>query len=954
MHTLIGSCRKWPVFSSLLAIAAVVISSGCESRTLFAQQQRRVELSPAMLTHEGKAGDASGLIDEQREIIGPPVGTPETGWSIPADGWKDFPQSIVFDLGEPRPLAALWLFDVHGQGEVVISGGEPESWVEIARYQTTAYMKWVEVPLNVETRSLRLTRMSPGAAFNEIALYEHTPKSWAAYQEQQAESARQQAAKAEALANAKAEALRRPQFDLPPYGRLSLVDEIDCAAAIRDAAASSAGQHLFRQSPVGATRGETILGQPACVIVPQDNEAALLTWRIGRNKLLRPGAAYVLAIEYPEDRSRSMVVINTGNESVRGFHTGQAVGDALQTKYVDSLPESLDIPLSGRWETWSQLFYLHDRFAELGPVRGPVPRTLGPEDGFDVTLAHFSAVNDPLSAGAAVGRIRLFEVIDEAALAQPLSFPPAGLPHRHLFWREEMSDGVIERKNPQPGIADPIEWYRHKAQLMQFLGMNTFSKDLLEFGACQHWDPSPYGGHDWVFYDEATKGLWEQIVTLIGERGFDVLPYYEYSGSKGYKGLGHERRAKPLTRDDAYTHITWIESANADLTDPDAIADFRKMLELTVGRLTQRANFCGIWLRPRNQLPISFAPQTLARFAHDRPGMGPVTREQLRQRPELYASYIEWWQAKRRQFLIQVHEELQTEGLKSPVVLWTGCSAEPGVNFPGWERYLVTDRPEAWSSILRRPEQLEAGRRHVTPILERVVYEQELYRKGLQLEGRNWGDWEIQHAQPADDPKNYADVPGVLFSHAINRRYTVNDPRTFADYRGPSGLAVVRHYSLNEHMLVDSADQQKTNYFVCDFERTGPYCMLAEALAVANGDPTLLGYLVGTNYARGFPGPVREFNAHFLALPALPSQRLEAASNDPEIVVRRIQTREHGDWLAIVNTGLTRKATAISVPLGALRDAVSGEELRTVGGQLRLTMSPCQLRTLRLDPTADR
>ena len=29
-----------------------------------------------------------------------------------------------------------------------------------------------------------------------------------------------------------------------------------------------------------------------------------------------------------------------------------------------------------------------------------------------------------------------------------------------------------------------------------------------------------------------------------------------------------QRRAKPLTRDDAFSHIKWIESANADVTDP--------------------------------------------------------------------------------------------------------------------------------------------------------------------------------------------------------------------------------------------------------------------------------------------------------------------------------------------------------------------------------------------------
>lgn len=105
-----------------------------------------------------------------------------------------------------------------------------------------------------------------------------------------------------------------------------------------------------------------------------------------------------------------------------------------------------------------------------------------------------------MSRGAAVNRIRLFEVLEPDQLAQPVSLPPAPLPRRHLFWREEMADGIIDPKNDQAGIANPIDWYRYKAELMRFLGMNTYSKDLLEFGACQHWDSTPYGGNDWVFH----------------------------------------------------------------------------------------------------------------------------------------------------------------------------------------------------------------------------------------------------------------------------------------------------------------------------------------------------------------------------------------------------------------------------------------------------------------------
>lgn len=186
-------------------------------------------------------------------------------------------------------------------------------------------------------------------------------------------------------------------------------------------------------------------------------------------------------------------------------------------------------------------------------------------------------------------------------------------------------------------------------------------------------------------------------------------------------------------------------------------------------------------------------------------------------------------------------------------------------------------------------------------------------------------------------------------THAFNRQYTVASPKTFDTFRGPSGLALVRHYSLNENMIFDRKDQDKLGYFVADVERTGPYCMMAEAQAMANGDPTMLGYLVGGNFGRGFPQYVREFNANFLALPALPSERLADASDDPDIVVRVIRTPSHGTWLAVVNTGFTAKPQArIRIPPGTATDAVTGGALPVRDGALELSFHPCELRSVRI------
>lgn len=905
--------------------------------------QYRLVLNPGRIAASSPKADFAGLADEQLDVGDPPTGKPTSGWKVNSQHNKEFPYSAIVDLGAETPLATLWVYDTNSKGDLKVETGGPTEWTAIGTYDCGKYQAWEGIPLERETRYLRVTLMSPGAIFTEIALDAYSPNGWASKQAERAEAARLEAERTEGIRRAKEEAMKRPQVAVAPYGTLSLVEEINTASLAADA---------FRESPAGVSRVETILGQPARVLSMTPKEGATFTVRVGRMKMLRPGAAYVLAVDYPEDAPRSVIVINTGNESSRGFHTGSALGDALHSKYVNNYVESLNLPLSGQWETWTLLFRLHDRFPPTGLVRGAdEPRTLNPEDGFDVTIAQFAEGNDPLSRGAAVGRIRLFEVVDEAALALKINYPPTELPRRRLFWREEMADGVFGGKEPKDrGIDNPIEWYRHKAELMRFLGMNTYAKDLLEFGACQHWDSTPHGGNKWVYFNYEQRELWGQIVALMGQYGFDILPYYEYSGSKGQEGLGNKRLAKPLTRDDAFTHIKWVETANADITDPATTADFQKMLDLTVVQMKDKAKFAGIWLRPRSQMPVGFGDATRARFATEANGGAAVTREQLKADAALYGRYLRWWEGKRRDFLVGMRDYLRGQGVADAVVLFTGCPSEPGVGFADWDPRFVTDAPAAWQPILAESAHAPGNDRVWQILTPQQVASQGLYLEGLLAPGLNWGGWEVHHSRPSDDPKTYAGVDGVMLSHAFNRLYTVSSPATMDLFRNETGLAMVRHYTLNENMMYDKDDKPKAGYFIADVERAGPSCMQAEAVAMANGDPTMIGYLVGSNFGRGFPQHVRDFNANFLALPALPSVRLEGASSDSDVVVRTIATKAQGTYVAIVNTSPTQK-TGVTVtlkPQGRLRALADGATVVVSDSTATLDLRPYQLVSMKV------
>ena len=341
----------------------------------------------------------------------------------------------------------------------------------------------------------------------------------------------------------------------------------------------------------------------------------------------------------------------------------------------------------------------------------------------------------------------------------------------------------------------------------------------------------------------------------------------------------------------------------------------------------------------------AFADATLERFAREANQGNTVTRQSLIDDADLLNRYKDWWYGKRRDFFAAMRDHLRTHGVKDAAIIYTPVPGEPGAGFPTFDPWVITDDVETLRGVLGKPHN-DKSRGPIEPWALHDVVENHRYLDALLAESPNWGGWEMDHRAPPPDPHRYKDVGGVLMTMAFNRAYTVKDPEAFETFRGPSGLAIVRHFTLNENMMFDKADQEKLGYFVADIERAGPYCMLAEALAMANGDPTHIGYLSGGNYARGFPHYVRSFNTAFLALPALPSRRLAAVESDSDIVVRAIETPDRGTYYAVINTG-TRPKDNVSIELpntGGLIDAATGEPVDIHAGRVSLSMHPFQLR----------
>jgi len=421
---------------------------------------------------------------------------------------------------------------------------------------------------------------------------------------------------------------------------------------------------------------------------------------------------------------------------------------------------------------------------------------------------------------------------------------------------------------------------------------------------------------------------WERMLQIFDRYGLDVIPYLEYPGSPG---LNRQIRCRPLSRGDGkpYTNGVEDERWHLDVTAPESLEDARHLLERTVMRFRDRFRFAAVWFRTRQgSWPVSYSDAAIARFAADANGNWPPPREQFAKDGVLRGRYESWWLGKRSDFLAGIRDFVR-KGLPQADVLFTPWPGDAGPPLSSRATLVVTDVPSDFRGGIDGP----GGDRAEAVSLRRVVGEEE-YLKATQAWPRDRGGWEWRNASPPADPDRYKWTGGIMLTYPFNRTYTVLSSTAFEAYRGPDGLAAVRFYPANERV-----DRGAFGYLVADVDRAGPYCMIAEALAMANGDPFLLGYLASNTFTSGFPEYYRRFAAAFLALPALKSERKPELSADPEIVVRLIYTKDRGTYMAVVNTGVAAKKEAILIlPWDdRVTNAVSGQILDSLKTKIKLT-----------------
>lgn len=408
---------------------------------------------------------------------------------------------------------------------------------------------------------------------------------------------------------------------LEAYGDLELVDEVICATDV---------EHGFAEYPAGRSYATNILGS-ACRAMHHVSSSetsngkesgAYVCWRIGKGKGIVPNAPYVLVVDYPDEAPRSVGVINYGVGARHGYHTGFTVGDSMSPPYVTQSLESWAVPLSGEYRQLVEVMFPFEKSQrrDLATKDGSMRIDMATE-GFDLAFTLLPQEDATDSVGLALRAIRLYRVSDYAAAKPQIHYPAGDAPRRVVTSREVMGDG-----DGLASYSTPADFYVGKARLMSMLGMNATSRDLLEFGYQQYLGNCGKWG--------TAADYWDATLDHMAEEGHYILPIYEYAGSRGWGGLGVNDEYRPWTLGSAedesaqylFSNQEYVYNCLADVTLPETLEDFKDLLDISIVRQKDRANFLGAIVRSRGQMPIGFGPKTIALFNGRRAARPPGPR----------------------------------------------------------------------------------------------------------------------------------------------------------------------------------------------------------------------------------------------------------------------------------------------------------------------------------------
>ena len=690
--------------------------------------------------------------------------------------------------------------------------------------------------------------------------------------------------------------------DETPYGKLKLVDEIDCSISLAEEI------HPYLQSGFDKTQAHMSPGSAVNVTVTsilgkkaRESGNGWFAYRIGRGRL-KPHGTYLLRIEYPEDKPRYCPIeIQTGRNYMDvGWQNGVGANDPYDSW-----------PLSNAWQWYDSMVSLDEETTGTGGTYGaPTENGIWIYFVNKVTPGKYYTMYD---SGPAIARIRLYEI--DAEKNAPAIKPPAGLPQRTLMFDWE-----------RQADSDPEDLVRY-AKLM---GYNAISPVILKWGLA-NWS-EPLNGYD--TYGEDAQKYWAsndykpgtntvspvpgvpsqhlKYLAATKRHGIRYIPRFEYGGSLDIpvdaRAVGKD--GKPAKPD---RFGTWC----ADLLNAATWDDLKKLMDhLIKPYVKDNPELTGaLWRIRQDRMPISYSKTALELFGRETGNLptGSIAEQTT------WAStgagreqYDDWWLKKRAQFHGKLAALLQSYRPDMKLYYY---------NWDGDKFGLILPALTSWAFNKQFAFSKEGGR---------AVYERDREeRKKLTgedyvkvMHSGSFLSWNnVDRADYAMRPELYRDIKGVEIFAPANALWCSDNPVYLNYFKTAEGVAV------SNQVMYDEIGARTINprYEGSMVTPAGsPFSMAFELMSYFHSDARTLTYTPYT-YARGFADAHRRFAQAFLALPAIEGTVLEQGDADVKV---RTYSSASGIYAGVAYKGCAPKKLTVKVPAKAgakITNLVTGE-----------------------------
>ncbi len=719
------------------------------------------------------------------------------------------------------------------------------------------------------------------------------------------------------------------KIDDTPYGKLKLVDEIDCGTSLFD------DPHPYMQSGFDKVQLKTTPGSAVDVKVvdilgkkARETAYGWYAYRIGRGKL-KPHTAYLLRIEYPEDKPRfAPIEIQTGQNFMDvGWKNGVGATDVYDPW-----------PLSKKWQWYDVIVPLDDNTTGMGGT-GTAPS----ENGFWIYAMNKmkpGAYYAMWEGGPAIARMRLYEIDPEKNA--PVINKPKDLPSRVLSfdWERQPdhdpADLVRYAKLMGYNSISPviIKWAEanYSEALDGYMSVNT---DAQNFWAWKRYEPGkgakaepavPGKPSIHVRYLEATK-----------KYGIDYLPRFEWGGSQDLpkETWAVDVNGQPMKPN---RFAQWC----GNLLNPLVWDDAKKLMDhLIKPYVKDNPQLAGaLWRIRCDRMPISYGPADIQLFSKETNTPLPPGGEgqwAAWAAGEMKVKYDDWWHQKRADFHIKLAQLLQS--YRPDLTLYY-------YNWDADKFGLIETDITAWAFVMNVVKPPPDG--------GRTAYEKEReVRKGFTaqdyisvMHSGNFGKASkgINRADYGIRPELYKDAKGFRILAPANYLCYADKPEYLNYFKTGDGLAVSNVVSYDEVGARSINPKYEGNMIT---PAGAPFSMALELLDYFHGDANMLTYTVYT-YGRGFADAHRRFAQAFLALPAIPGTVVD--QGDADLKVRTYPSKD-GTYVGVAYKGFADKKLTVKIPGAkagaAVKNLVTNETVPTTasgdGLQFEIASGPMEL-----------